>query len=49
MASAACINTAVVAVDDSNNIYLVGQYRYPTKQYSWEVIEGGSEGVQGAL
>jgi 8-oxo-dGTP pyrophosphatase MutT (NUDIX family) len=43
------IATAVVALDSQHNIYLVGQYRYPTKRYSWEVIEGGSEGQQGAL
>jgi 8-oxo-dGTP pyrophosphatase MutT (NUDIX family) len=43
------IATAVVALDDNNNIYLVGQYRYPTNHYSWEVVEGGSEGSQGAL
>lgn len=43
------IATAVVAIDDDNNVFLVGQYRYPTNHYSWEVIEGGSEGTQGAL
>lgn len=43
------IATAVVAIDPDDNIYLVGQYRYPTNHYSWEVIEGGSEGSQGAL
>lgn len=37
------IATAVVAVTPDNEIYLVGQYRYPTDQYSWEVIEGGAE------
>ncbi|MFO0202923.1 MAG: NUDIX domain-containing protein, partial [Alphaproteobacteria bacterium] len=24
-------------------IWLVGQYRYPVEQYSWEIPEGGSE------
>lgn len=24
-----------------NYIWLVGQYRYPLKRYSWEIIEGG--------
>lgn len=43
------IATGVVALDSDNNVYLVGQYRYPTKNYSWEIIEGGSEGTQGAL
>lgn len=43
------IATAVVALDQQNNIYMVGQYRYPINSYSWEVIEGGSEGTQTAL
>ena len=33
----------VVAMNDENEIYLVGQYRYPTDGYSWEIIEGGGE------
>ncbi len=37
------IACAVVALDDSKLIYLVGQYRYPIDRYSWEVIEGGSD------
>lgn len=43
------IATAVVALDEDRNIYLVGQYRYPTNHYSWEVIEGGTEGTNSAL
>jgi ADP-ribose pyrophosphatase len=31
----------IVAIDSDNYIYLVGQYRYPTKAYSWEIPEGG--------
>lgn len=31
---------AVVAVSDDREVYLVGQYRYPTQTYSWEVISG---------
>ena len=31
----------VVPLDDAMNIYLVGQYRFPLKQYSWEIPEGG--------
>lgn len=31
----------VVAVDSNENTYLVGQYRYPTDVYSWEIPEGG--------
>jgi 8-oxo-dGTP pyrophosphatase MutT (NUDIX family) len=43
------IATGVVALDEDQNIYLVGQYRYPTNHYSWEIIEGGSEGAESAL
>lgn len=37
-------NTAVgiVALDEERNIYLVGQYRFPTDSYSWEIPEGGA-------
>lgn len=31
----------IVALDEANNIYLVGQYRFPLNQYSWEIPEGG--------
>ncbi|MBC7721921.1 MAG: NUDIX hydrolase [Pedobacter sp.] len=31
----------VVAVDADKNTYLVGQYRFPINQYSWEIPEGG--------
>jgi 8-oxo-dGTP pyrophosphatase MutT (NUDIX family) len=37
------IATGVVALTDTNEIYLVGQYRYPVDEYSWEIPEGGSE------
>jgi len=37
------IATGVIAIDDYEQIYLVGQYRYPINQYSWEIIEGGGE------
>lgn len=37
------IATGVVALSDDNQVYLVGQYRYPTDEYSWEIIEGGAE------
>jgi len=33
--------TGVVALDEEDNIYLVGQYRYPLEKYSWELPEGG--------
>lgn len=37
------IATGVVALTDDNEIYLVGQYRYPVNEYSWEIPEGGSD------
>lgn len=33
--------TGVVALTPENEIYLVGQFRYATNCYSWEIIEGG--------
>ncbi len=32
---------AVVPIDDADHTWLVGQYRYGTDHYSWEVPEGG--------
>lgn len=31
----------IVPMDAENNIYLVGQYRFPLNKYSWEIPEGG--------
>lgn len=31
----------VLPLDDDMNTYLVGQYRFPLDQYSWELPEGG--------
>ena len=31
----------IVAINELDQIYLVGQYRFPLKQYSWELPEGG--------
>lgn len=40
------IAVGVLAVEE-NNVYLVGQYRYPLQKYSWEIPEGGcSEGEE---
>ncbi len=35
--------TGVVALTPERELYLVGQYRYPTNVYSWEIIEGGAD------
>ena len=34
------VAVGVLAIEDEN-IYLVGQYRYPLGRYSWEIPEGG--------
>lgn len=31
----------ILAIDNEGFIYLVGQFRYPLHQYSWEIPEGG--------
>lgn len=31
----------VVPIDEDDNTWLVGQYRYPTETYEWEIPEGG--------
>ena len=31
----------VLPLDENFNTYLVGQFRFPLKQYSWEIPEGG--------
>ncbi|TAF75334.1 MAG: NUDIX hydrolase [Bacteroidetes bacterium] len=31
----------VLAIDNEGFIYLVGQFRYPLNEYSWEIPEGG--------
>ncbi len=35
------IAIGIVVLDEDNQIYLVGQYRYPVDAYSWEIPEGG--------
>ncbi|RUQ74224.1 NUDIX hydrolase [Azospirillum doebereinerae] len=35
--------TGVIPIDDEGNVTLVGQYRFPLEQYSWEIPEGGGE------
>jgi ADP-ribose pyrophosphatase len=39
----------VLAVNEAGNIILIGQYRYPTECYSWEIIAGGSEANESVL
>lgn len=35
------IAVGIVPLDKQGNTWLVGQYRYPLEQYSWEIPEGG--------
>jgi 8-oxo-dGTP pyrophosphatase MutT (NUDIX family) len=32
---------AIIPIDEEGNTWLVGQYRYPLNQYSWELPMGG--------
>ncbi|MFY8184811.1 MAG: NUDIX domain-containing protein [Bacteroidia bacterium] len=36
----------ILPLDENNNTWLVGQFRYPTNSYSWEIIEGGGNPEQ---
>ncbi len=33
----------IIPLDEYQNTWLVGQYRYPLRQYSWEIPEGGGK------
>ena len=37
------VATGVVALTEDDHVVLVGQWRYPLEQYSWEIVEGGTE------
>ena len=43
------IAAGVAAITENRELYLVGQFRYPTNEYSWEIIEGGTDGGESAL
>jgi 8-oxo-dGTP pyrophosphatase MutT (NUDIX family) len=43
------IATGVLAMTEAEELYLVGQYRYTMGEYSWEIIEGGSDPGEDAL
>ncbi len=36
------VAVGIVVLDDEGRTLLVGQYRYPTDHYSWEIPEGGA-------
>jgi len=33
----------ILPLDENNNTWIVGQYRFPINQYSWEIPEGGGK------
>nr|MBA3899578.1 NUDIX hydrolase [Bacteroidota bacterium] len=37
------IAIGIIALDDDLNTWIVGQYRYALKAYSWEIPEGGGK------
>ena len=37
------VRFGIIALTDDEQIYLVGQYRYPTGTYSWELVSGYCE------
>jgi ADP-ribose pyrophosphatase len=36
------VAVGILPLDQDHNTWLVGQYRYPLKAYSWEIPEGGA-------
>ena len=36
------VAVGIIPIDEENNTWLVGQYRYTLNEYSWEIPEGGS-------
>ena len=43
------IATGVIAITPAGEVYLVGQFRYATNEYSWEIIEGGTDKGEDSL
>ena len=43
------IAVGIVPLDEDNNTWLVGQYRYTLDQYSWEIPEGGCPAGESTL
>ena len=41
--SAKHLAIGIIPLDERNNTWLVGQYRYPLGRYSWEIVEGGGK------
>ena len=34
---------AILPLDENHNTWIVGQWRFPVNEYSWEIIEGGGD------
>jgi 8-oxo-dGTP pyrophosphatase MutT (NUDIX family) len=43
------IAVGMLPLDAQYNTYLVGQYRFPLNEYSWEIPEGGAEPAEDLL
>lgn len=41
--SAKRLAIGILPLDEDNNTWLIGQWRYPLKRYSWEIVEGGGD------
>lgn len=39
----------VIPIDENDNVYLIGQHRYPFNEYTWEIPEGGGNKDQDPL
>ncbi len=37
------IAIGIIPLDDESNTWIVGQYRFPLNEYSWEIPEGGGK------
>lgn len=35
------IAVGIIPLDEDYNTWIVGQYRFPLKEYCWEIVEGG--------
>ena len=43
------LSVGIVALNERDEIALVGQWRYPVNRYSWEIPRGGSEGPKKSI
>src|SRR5450631_3051070 len=43
------VAVGALPLDEDFNTYLVGQYRFPLNEYSWEIPEGGGEFTESPL